>query len=100
MKDEQAHVTSLKKFEYNKDRVDPRQVAMKEANVFDVEKIIEHRCKNPKRISTYEFRVRWMGYNESDDTWEPWSGLRDNEFLHKYLQDHNLQRFIPKKFNA
>ena len=100
MKDEQAHVTSLKKFEYNKDRVDPRQVAMKEANVFDVEKIIEHRCKNPKRISTYEFRVRWMGYNEADDTWEPWSELRDNEFLHKYLQDHNLQRFIPKKFNA
>jgi hypothetical protein len=100
MKEEQAHITALKKFEYNTETTDPRQVALSEANVFDVEKIISHRFKDKKRIASYEFKVRWLNYGENEDTWEPWENLRDNEALHTYLKEQGLQRYIPRKFRT
>jgi transposase InsO family protein len=97
MKEEQAHVTALKTFEYNRN-IDPREIALKEANAFDVERILSHRCKHPNRISTYELLVKWLGYDDSQNTWEPWENLRNNEATHHYLREHGLQRFIPKRY--
>lgn len=38
---------------------------------YEVDRIVGKR----KRASTLEYRVRWKGYGESDDTWEPLSHL-------------------------
>ena len=43
--------------------------------------------------------MRWLGYEDSYDTWEPWSGLRVTDALHKYLIDNNLKQLVPTQFH-
>lgn len=97
LKEEEVHVTSLKAFGWDA-RKDPRDIALKESGSYDVEKIIEHRCKDKNKIATYEFKVRWLGYTEQDDTWEPWNGIKNVEATHQYLKDNGLKKFIPIRF--
>jgi Chromo (CHRromatin Organisation MOdifier) domain len=42
-----------------------------EATEFEVERIVDKRIKQGKE----QFRVRWSGYGEKDDTWEPVKNL-------------------------
>jgi transposase InsO family protein len=92
-----VHVTRLSPFEYDPLYTDPRLVANVDKEVFDVECILAHRG-NLHRKSTLEFRVRWAGYDETSDTWEPWKHVRDNEQLHLYLRKKGLNNLIPIKF--
>ncbi len=64
---------------------------------FVIERIMEHKGDLSKK-STLRFRVRWLGYQESDDTWEPWSNLSKTEALHAYLRAIGQARHIPKQF--
>ena len=43
-----------------------------------------------------DFLVRWLGYDETEDLWLPWSALRNNTVLHQYLRDNNMEKLIPK----
>mmetsp|Transcript_17948 Transcript_17948/g.36785 ORF Transcript_17948/g.36785 Transcript_17948/m.36785 type:complete len:508 (-) Transcript_17948:295-1818(-) len=45
------------------------------ANVFVVGALLDVRCSKKKK-SAMEFHVRWQGYGEEDDTWEPEGNLR------------------------
>ena len=51
-----------------------------------------------KRKSTLQFLVKWLGYDESENTYEPWKQLRNTEQLHAYLIRSGLQNQIPKEF--
>ena len=77
----------------------------------DAEKILEFR----RRKNKLQFKVRWLGYTEADDTWEPLANVHDckafQEFCVKYPQFKDLGhintagRFIKnspviKKFSA
>jgi hypothetical protein len=42
--------------------------------------------------------VKWRGFEESFNSWEPWKNLRETEMLHCYLILHGLQKLIPAKF--
>ena len=92
---ESVHVTQLRPFEYDPQRVEPRLIANKDQQMWEVEEIIAHRG-NPKRRSSMTFRVRWTGFTEDDDTWEPWKNLRKNLKLHAYLRKSNLTALLPK----
>jgi Chromo (CHRromatin Organisation MOdifier) domain len=50
---------------------------------FYVESIVEHKGKgdNPKR---WTYRVRWLGYEESDETWLPYSWVENLAVLDEY----------------
>lgn len=48
-----------------------------------VEAIRGHRGDNP---SNYEFLVKWVGYPESENTWEPNSNFQDREVITKYFK--------------
>ena len=52
-----------------------------------VEAIVDHRG-NPRRKATLEFRVRWRGYVEADDTWLLHREVKDLEALDTYLAKH------------
>jgi transposase InsO family protein len=94
-----VNITRLTPFVYDSLHTDPRQVAMAEQEEFDVDCILAHRG-NLKLKSTLEFKVRWLGYDDSYDSWEPWSLLRNTDQLHAYLKLKGLNSLIPKQFRT
>ena len=39
--------------------------------------------------------VKWMGYDESSNTWEPYSEIKHTEAFQRYCSNNNLQYLIP-----
>ena len=98
-KEKEYHSTQLKKFIFNPIRTSPSDVARKDYLEFFVESILSH-TGNTKILSTLEFKVKWLGYDETHNSFEPWKNLRNTEQLHQYLLTQNLKHLIPKQFQA
>ena len=97
-KHEQHFVTSLKEFFV--DDPDPivlQQIAAHDSQEYVVEAILQHRG-DLRQASSLEFLVKWLGFDENQSTWEPYSNLTSNEILHNYLKDRRLLRLIPRRF--
>ena len=93
---EDYHVTLLRPFYYHPESVDPKDVARRDVDEYYVERIIEHRG-DVNRLRTLEFLVKWEGYDESWNSWEPWKNLRLTEALHRYLIENGLRRILPRE---
>ena len=96
-KEKDYHVSDMKPFIFDSALVDPLDIARRDHMEFFVERILDHRG-NIKRRKEIEFQVRWLGYDVSNDSWEPYANLRDSEHLHAYLLDKNLTQLIPSKY--
>ena len=79
-------VSHLKKF-IVQDDTDTTSVAALDKNEFVIHSIIEH-VGNPKKKSSMKFKVHWSGYEHDEDTWEPYSVVKDCEALDVYLREH------------
>ena len=83
------HISYLKPFRFNSDKITPFEVAIRDNQEYIVEKIIAHRLVNDysgdKNRTSYEFKVRWLGYKDSDDTWIPWKSVSKLAALNSYL---------------
>ena len=82
---------------YDERYVDPRDIALRDREEFFVERILAHRG-DVGRLKTLAFLVKWRGFDESFNSWEPWKNLRETEMLHRYLILYSLQKLIPAKF--
>ena len=91
------HVTQLKQFNFDPASTDPSDVARKDHLAFFIEEILSFKG-DIKRVSTLTFRVKWLGYDETQNTWEPWRELMNNEKLHEFLIKVNLRNLIPRKY--
>ena len=87
----------MKPFVFDSALVNPLNIARRDQTEFFIEKISGHRGKLSHRKSP-QFFVSWMGYDQSYDSWEPYTNLRDSDHLHSYLGEKNLTRLIPPKF--
>ena len=96
-KEKKYHSSQMKQFHFDPMRTDPSDVARKDYLEFFVEDILAHRG-DTKRLSTLQFRVKWLAYDESHNSWEPWANLREMEVLHKYLISKNLRQLVPFRF--
>ena len=97
MKEESGvHVRRLKEFLYE-EGTDPREIANKQADSWDVERIISH-SGNLKDRNEMKFIVKWLGFE--DTTEEPYSNrsLFKTAAMHKYLRDNKLVTLIPVAF--
>lgn len=94
---EDFHVKLLHPFNYDPEVTDPRLVAYRDQQHFVVESIVAHTGDKILK-SGMTFKVRWSGFEASDDTWLPWKELRTNAALHRYLSENNLKSLIPKGF--
>jgi hypothetical protein len=97
-KEREYHVSDMKPFKFDPLKINPLDIARRDQMEFFVEKILEHKG-NIKSKTDLTFHVKWLNYDESENTWEPYALLRDTAQLHEYLQLHKLQRLIPRKFN-
>ena len=55
---------------------------MRDNEEFVVDSIQEHRG-DVTRLTSLEFRIRWLGYDATHNTWEPWKGFHNS---HKELR--------------
>ena len=92
-----THIANLSPFNFDPHRTDPTDVAMHDKEEFEIDSIIAHRGDKTRR-KTLQFLVRWRGYAPENDSWEPYSELRDTDQLHIYLIANKLRSLIPKKF--
>ena len=96
-KEKEFHTSDMKQFLFDSALTDPLDVARRDHMEFFVEAILDHRG-DIKRKSTLEFYVKWLNHPDNENSWTPYSNLRDTEKLHEYLLSKNLRRLIPKKF--
>jgi len=61
-----------------------------------MESITGHRG-NRQRRSTMEFKVRWTGFGESCDSWEPYKAFLHIDKLHDYLRANAMKTLIPSE---
>jgi hypothetical protein len=83
------HVDRLRVFEKSPDIIgnDLVKLAAADRDEFVVEFIVDHRG-SMKKTSKLEFRIRWQGYDESEDSWIPWREAKELQAMDGYLKDH------------
>jgi len=84
-------VSMLREYVDNPD-VTPAQVAARDKDTYIVESIRAHRGSIKKNYRRCRYLVHWEGYDEDQDTWEPYGNLHNNEVLMEYLRTHGVQR--------
>ena len=94
-KERRVHITNLKQFLFDPAVALPADTARRDYMEFFVEKILAHAGDN-KKPTSMSFHVKWLNYDESHNSWEPWKNLRLCEALHVYLKNNKMARFIPK----
>jgi hypothetical protein len=82
----EVDVTRLKKWTTDAD-MDNRRVAAADDGKYLVEAIVGHK-RSGRRKSGLKFKVRWLGYEPEEDTWEPNANVKDLEALKVYLKIH------------
>jgi hypothetical protein len=98
-KEKDYHVYDIKPFKFDPLKTDPTDVERHDYLEFYVERVLSM-TGNPKRLHSLRFMIKWVGYDETHNSEEPWSNLRDLEILHTYLRNNGLQRIIPLKFKT
>lgn len=96
-KEKVYHVSDMKPFLYDPAITNPIDIARRDYMEFFVEKILEHKGDLTKK-KDIKFLVSWLGHPDSENSWEPYSNLRDTDQLHAYLTEHNMKQLIPAKF--
>ena len=92
------HVSDMKQFVFDPLHTDPMDIARRDYLEFFVEKVLDM-TGDPKKVTTLKFLIKWLGYDDTYNTWEPWKEVRDVEILHTYLRANDLHKIIPKKFS-
>jgi hypothetical protein len=59
-------------------------------DVYDVEKIVDQ--KWDEKRNTWMYLVRWLGYDESEDTWEPANNISSRLLKKTTLKRKNLRK--------
>ena len=97
-KDEEVHVSLIRPFIFDPLYTDPGDIARRDyMSTFQVASVTDHTPKNEKLKSRLDFLVKWIGYGPEHDLWLPFSSLRDNPKLRRYLMDNGMKRHINKE---
>ena len=93
-------ITQVIPFRFDPNLVDPKEVALQAAGEFEVEDILDikgtrnHNRRYDRR--NLMLKIRWAGYDESYDTWEPWGQFKGNLRFLDFCKRKNLKYLIDK----
>ncbi len=94
-----VHIKELRPF-YHNETINPKDIARHAAGEFFIHSIVDVQGdRNPRHNRYFKknllFKVHWLGYDDSYDTWEPYKELRLNKQFHAHCQSNNLKYLIP-----
>jgi len=93
------HSTFIKPYKQDSNNFSPLEVARRDKQEYIVDKIVAHRLVNPdvndNLKNNYEFKIRWLGYDDRDDSWIKWKGINKLQALDIYLKENKT---LAKKF--
>ena len=75
------HIKNLKKFKYDSEVDVPADTARHDYMEFVVEMILNH-SGDTKKPTAMSFQVKWLNYDDTHNSWEPWKNLRLCKALH------------------
>ena len=90
------HVTKLREFRYDPEITDPRLVANRDYQAWDIDKIITHHGDIYGSRKDLDFLVKWKGYDDMYNRWLPWSEVRQTEQLQTYLQENIFRHLLSR----
>jgi len=72
---------------------DLHRLAALDKEEYEVETILDHRItgkkgKSKTKPTDYWFKVKWAGFSEDENSWEPYSALKSLQPLEEYLSKH------------
>ncbi len=76
-------ISRLKAYQHGPASISNSEAAARDTFEFEVEEILAHTGTKSKK-SQMRFLVRWAGYDETYDTWEPYANLSKTEALQRY----------------
>ena len=94
-----VHVKNLKIINYDPSMGIPADTARRDYMEYFVEKVLSH-TGDSKKPTSMSFHVKWLNYDNSHNTWEPWKNLWLCDALHVYLRNNNMSRVIPKNLEG
>jgi hypothetical protein len=84
----QFHADRLRPYFHDADAegLTPLQVAARDQAEYIIDRISEH-TGSAKRKKDLLFKVHWLGYDDSEATWEPYKNLKDTAAFEHYCLD-------------
>ena len=79
------HVSEIKGFRTT-EGMDPATLTEVEEDLYVVEEVIQHKLQN-KKLS---FLIKWEGYDDSRNSWEPLEGVQKVAKIQEYIRRNNL----------
>jgi hypothetical protein len=98
-KTDSHHVKFLRPFNYDPEHHNIKAIAMKDAMMQVLEKIVSH-TGSAKQKSHMTFTCKWEGLPETFTSVETWARLKKEPILHDYLYSNNLRTAIPSKYKS
>jgi len=87
------HMSLLRPFLFDERTGTPLQAAVSDTlDEFVAEQVIRMRGNTRKKRTDLQFLIRWAGYGEADDTWEPWEYCKDSHAVQSFLRNHPEKR--------
>ena len=92
-----VHISRLREFHMDENTSSVENIASRDTQEYHVERILQHKG-DLKRKRTLEFLVKWSGYDESHNSWEPWNNLKSTSKLHEYLISIGAADKVPENY--
>ena len=98
LRTEDVHIKQLRQFIYDPNIVVPRDIALNEMNMRDIETIRSHKGNLNGPKTQLFFEVHWANTPASEDSFEPWHGVFRTEAMHTYLTSIGRAGMIPPAY--
>jgi hypothetical protein len=95
------HIKELQPFEFDAIHTDPFLVALGDEQEFIVETVVRHELRtNPtgRHRKQLYLLIKWEGYDETHNSWEPVNHLFHLPLIREYLQANRLSAYIPASY--